>query len=99
MGKEDSCSSVKKLRKARYWYRNIPSEDKIDDNTELICKDKYNLSLLDTYVFVTFEFLHWQIRIGTKTVSFLLFIYCHAHPSTGFTFVEEFEDFLGDRLK
>ena len=46
--KKDDFDSVKKLRKAGYWCRNICRKDKIGGNTELIYKDKYNPSLLDT---------------------------------------------------
>ena len=41
------------------------------------------------------------IKIGTKTVSILIFYrppYSRHNPYTGFKFVEEFRDLLGDRL-
>ena len=50
---------------------------------------------------VTFEFSQWQIKIGTKTLSILIIYrspYSRDNLYTGFKFVEEFGDFLGDRL-
>ena len=50
---------------------------------------------------VTFELSQWQIKIGKKTVSIFL-VYrppCfRGNLYTGFKFVEEFGDFLGDKL-
>ena len=51
---------------------------------------------------VTFELFQWQIKIGNhKTVNILIIyrpLYSRGNPYTGFKCVEEFGDFLGDRL-
>ena len=51
--------------------------------------------------YVTFEFSQWQIKIGRKTGSILILYrppYSKGNPNTGFRFLEEFGNFLSDRL-
>ena len=100
--KDEDCDSVNRLRKAGYCFRNIPREDKRGGGTDIICRDRYNPSLVSKGRHVTFEFSQWQINIGIKTVSILIVYrppYSRSSLYTGFKFVEESGDFLGDRLK
>ena len=64
-------------------------------------KNKYNPSLGNNGRLVTFESLEWQIKIGMNTVSIHIAYrppQSENNPYTGFTFVDECGDFLGDRL-
>ena len=92
---------MKRLKKAGYCFRNIPREDKKGGGTGLIYRDRYNPSLVNKGRHVTFEFSQWQIKIGTKTLNILIVYrppYLRGNPYVGFTFMEEFGDFLSDIL-
>ena len=99
--KDEDCDSMNTSRKVGYCFRNIPREDKKGGCTGIIYRDRYNPSLVSKGRHVTFEFSQWQIKIGTKTVSILIVYrapYSRGNPYTGFKFVDEFGDLLGDRL-
>ena len=99
--KEEDCYSVNRLKKAGYCFRNIPREDKIGGGTGMTYRDRYNPSLVRKGRPVTFEFSQWQIKIEKKTVSIVIIYrppYSRGNLYTCFKFVEEFGDFLGDKL-
>ena len=94
---------MNRLRKAGYCFRNIPRENKKDGGTGIIYSDRYNPLLVSKGRHdVSFEFSQWQIKIGKKTVNILTVYrppYSRGNLYTDFWFVEEFGDFLGERLK
>ena len=68
------------------------TETNTDVQTYIHIHTKVDRSLLNS---------EWQIKIGTNTVNILIVYrppYSQGNPYTGFKFVEEFGDFLGDRL-
>ena len=60
---EEDCDSMNRLKKAGYYFRNIPREDKIGGSTDIIYRDRYNPSLVNKGRLVTFEFSQRQIKI------------------------------------
>ena len=70
-------------------------------STGIIYRDRYNPALLSKGRLAIFKFSQQQVKIGKKTMSILIIYrptYSRGNPYTGFKFVDEFGDFLGNIL-